>query len=182
MKLLAARSGLRRHDRALAAVQLCYARAGVTTVRCCVSARTGRSGPCRIRRSHSDRRRRVGRSSRAVGRRSWWSWGQRAGRRSARHAGGRRREGGHDERRAEHVWVDRSEAGACGDRRDPSVGGAPFESLSIGTAQDRSVAAFSDREIDRRRIRRSAGSVVACLLHRAERGLQRRVGIRVGCR
>ena len=57
-------------------------------------------------------------------------------------------EGGHDERRAEHVRVHRAESGTFRDRGDPSVGGASLESLSVCTAQDRACAAFADGEVD----------------------------------
>src|SRR4051794_25870270 len=40
-------------------------------------------------------------------------------------------EGGHDERGAEHVGVDVSDAGLSGDGADPSVGGAPIEALTV---------------------------------------------------
>jgi hypothetical protein len=45
--------------------------------------------------------------------------------------------------------VDRVESGSFADRRDPSVRGAPVESLSVATSQDRSFMAVTDREVDR---------------------------------
>ena len=55
------------------------------------------------------------------------------------------------------------ESGAFGDRGDPSVGGAPLESLSVGASQDRAVVSFTDDEVDRAGARdeRDDGGLVA---------------------
>jgi hypothetical protein len=45
-------------------------------------------------------------------------------------------EGGHDERRSEHVGVDAAEPGAAADRVDPTVGGAAVEALAVTASQD----------------------------------------------
>ena len=57
-------------------------------------------------------------------------------------------EGGHDERRAEHVRVHRPDAGLLADRSDPTVGGASVEALTVRAGQDRAVVAFTDGEVD----------------------------------
>jgi len=58
-------------------------------------------------------------------------------------------EGGHDERRSQHVRVHCPQAGALADRADPAVGGTPIEPLSIAAAQDWSLATFADCQVDR---------------------------------
>jgi hypothetical protein len=57
-------------------------------------------------------------------------------------------EGRHDECSSEHVRVDGAQAGPLPDCSDPPVGCAPVEALAVSPAQDRSLAAFADGEVD----------------------------------
>lgn len=53
-----------------------------------------------------------------------------------------------NERGAEHVRVYRSDACLLADRSEPTVGGAPVETLAVEAGQDRAVMAFTDGEVD----------------------------------
>ncbi len=57
-------------------------------------------------------------------------------------------EGGHDERGSQHVRVDQPEPGSLANGTNPAVSSAPVEALTVATAQDRALAAFTDRQID----------------------------------
>jgi hypothetical protein len=58
-------------------------------------------------------------------------------------------QGGHDERRPQHVWLDPVKPCLDTDRAHPAVGGAGVEAFTVVAQQDRSCAAFADRHIDR---------------------------------
>jgi hypothetical protein len=54
----------------------------------------------------------------------------------------------HNERGTEHVGVNDPEPGSLPDGPDPTVCSATVKSLSVVTVQDRSYAAFAEREVD----------------------------------
>jgi hypothetical protein len=73
-------------------------------------------------------------------------------------------EGGHDERRPQHVRVHRPEAGPLADGSNPPVRGSPVEPFAVTAAQDRAFAPFADSEVDgscRPRDERDGGGLVA---------------------
>ena len=57
-------------------------------------------------------------------------------------------EGGHDERRSEHVGIDRTEPGLLSDGPYSAVGGAPVESLAVLATQDGPFGALTYGEIN----------------------------------
>ena len=57
-------------------------------------------------------------------------------------------ERGHDERTAQHVRMDMSEARSLADRSHPPMGGAAVEALAVVADQDRSLTPLTDGEID----------------------------------
>ncbi len=82
-------------------------------------------------------------------------------------------ERGHDEPGAEHVRVDISQARSSTDGPDPAMGSAPIEALPILAAQDRSLVAFADRQVNSPRRaghERDRGRLVALADERYHRG------------
>ena len=57
-------------------------------------------------------------------------------------------EGGHDERRSQHVRVYVAESAALADRGHPSVGRAPVESLTVPAAKNRPFVTLADDQVD----------------------------------
>ena len=55
----------------------------------------------------------------------------------------------HDEGTPKHVRVDDSETGSRSDGAHPAMGGSAIEAFAVHSAQDRTIAAFADGEIDR---------------------------------
>jgi hypothetical protein len=55
-----------------------------------------------------------------------------------------------------------AESGSFADRTHPPVCGSPIETFAVASAQDRSVVAFADGEIDRQRF--GAGEAIASVL------------------
>ena len=58
-------------------------------------------------------------------------------------------EGGHDERRSEHVRMHGTQPGTLADRTNPSVRGASIEPLFVAATQDGPLAAFAHGQVDR---------------------------------
>jgi len=57
-------------------------------------------------------------------------------------------EGGHDERRTEHVRMHVVEAGPFADQADPAVRGAGVEASAVAASQDRAFATLADRQVE----------------------------------
>ena len=73
-------------------------------------------------------------------------------------------ERGHDEPGAQHVRVDQTEPGTFADGANPTVGGAPVQTLPILASQDRTLVTFAHHEIDGARgsrDERNGGGLVA---------------------
>jgi hypothetical protein len=56
--------------------------------------------------------------------------------------------GAHDERRPQHVRVDRADSGSLGDRADPAVSGAPVEATAVVAEQDGARRPLADGQVD----------------------------------
>jgi hypothetical protein len=57
-------------------------------------------------------------------------------------------EGGHDERRSQHVGMYQTELCPLADRSHPAVRGAPIQALPVLAHQDGTVSAFPDGKVD----------------------------------
>lgn len=57
-------------------------------------------------------------------------------------------EGGHDERRSQHVRVTQAESCPLADGSDPAMRGAPVETLAVVAQQDGAFSPFADGEVD----------------------------------
>src|SRR4051812_29955676 len=87
-------------------------------------------------------------------------------------------EGGHDEPGAQHVRMDAAEPSTLADRTNPTVGGAPVQTLPVLAPQDWSLLTLAHDQIDRaRRSRdeRNRGGLVAEDRQRAMAALEGQV-------
>ena len=57
-------------------------------------------------------------------------------------------EGGHDERRSEHVRMHVVEPGLLADRVNPALRGAGVKATAAGASQERAFAAFANRQVE----------------------------------